>query len=218
MPEDKSKKSPEELKEDRLKRKRLSRFTLSPSYNAAAVIAPYAGIYGEQDVDELALHLLEVCEKDLINNNLDRSEEMLLSQAHALQAIFTNLSRRAFMVEHVDYLERYLRLALKAQAQCARTIEVLGTIKNPTSVAFVRQANIGQAVQVNNGTPDPAAANTEPSRARENLNSSNELLEVKDGQRLDTRETSTTSNINTHMEAVDQVNGIQNGKRQKPIE
>lgn len=212
MPKNKIQKSTKEMKEERLKRERLSIFTLSPSFNAAAVIAPYANIYGEQDIDELALHLLDINEKELTDKNLNRSEEMLLSQAHALQAIFTNLSRRAFKVEHMDYIERYLRLALKAQAQCARTLEVLGAIKNPASVAFVRQANIGQAVQVNNGTPPPATANTEPTRARENLNPSNELLEIKDGQRLDTRETSTTKRVDTHMEAMEQVNGAKDSR------
>ena len=44
-----------------------------------------------------------------------------------------------------------MRLALKAQSQCRATIEALTNIKNPRPVAYVRQANIGQAVQVNNG-------------------------------------------------------------------
>jgi hypothetical protein len=39
---------------------------------------------------------------------------------------------------------------LKAQSQCRATLETLGALKNVASVVFVRQANIGQGVQVNN--------------------------------------------------------------------
>ena len=56
--------------------------------------------------------------------------------------------------EHREYLpaaETYLRLALKAQAQCRATVEALAEIKNPRPVAFVKQANIAQGPQqVNN--------------------------------------------------------------------
>ena len=46
----------------------------------------------------------------------------------------------------------YMRLALKAQSQCRSTIEAINEIKNPSSApTFVKQANIGNAVQVNNG-------------------------------------------------------------------
>lgn len=209
MSKDKSKKVLKHQQDKNLKRKLQARLTLNPSYNAAAALMPYASIFGEQDINELTMELMDISERELKDKNLNYSEEMLLSQAHALQAIFTNLSRRALNVEHIENFERYLRLALKAQSQCTRTIEVLGAIKNPASVAFVRQANIGQAVQVNNGTPTPPSP-----RAREDLNSSNELLEVKNGQRLDTRTTSTTSSFDTHVETVEQVNGAKDNKRQ----
>jgi hypothetical protein len=52
------------------------------------------------------------------------------------------------------YLEaagKYMKLALKAQSQCRTTVEAIGELKNPQPVAFIRQANIGKAVQMNNG-------------------------------------------------------------------
>lgn len=51
------------------------------------------------------------------------------------------------------------RLALKAQAQGVRTLEVLGALKNPQPVAFVKQANIAHGPQqVNNGATEPLPA------------------------------------------------------------
>jgi hypothetical protein len=213
MTDNEIKESTEDPTKEEIKRRHLAMFTLSPSYNAAAVIAPYASIYGEQDIGELALHLLEISEKQFTDKNLNHSEEMLLSQAHALQAIFTNLSRRAFNNEQIDYFERYMRLALKAQAQSARTLEVLATMRNPASVAFVKQANIGQAVQVNNGIQPQTPHASQSTRASENLNPTNELLEIKDGQRLDSRTTRTTSSIDSPMETMEQVDRTQDKNR-----
>ena len=54
-----------------------------------------------------------------------------------------------------DYLEaadKYMKLALKAQSQCRTTVEAIGELKNPQPFSFVQRTNIGNAVQVNNGT------------------------------------------------------------------
>jgi hypothetical protein len=130
----------------------VAQVTLRPSLNAAAVIAEWGKAFGEQDIGELMLQLSEST-KALQNNDLRRCEAMLFTQAHALQAIFTNLSRRAAKQEYLKQFETHLRLAFKAQAQCVRTLEVLAAIKNPQPVAFVKQANIAHNQQVNNGTP-----------------------------------------------------------------
>jgi hypothetical protein len=91
---------------------------------------------------------------------------------------FMNLSRRAAYQEYLSQFEANLRLALKAQAQCVRTLEVLAAIKNPQSVAFVKQANIAHNQQVNNGT-------AAPSPTREIENPPNELLEAQTAEPLE---------------------------------
>jgi hypothetical protein len=103
---------------------------------------------------------------------------MLVGQAHSLDAIFTELARRsaANMGEYIEASEKYMRLALKAQAQCRATIETLAALKNPP-VVIARQANISAGPQqVNNGTPP---------RAEVSSNQPNELLEHSHEQRLD---------------------------------
>ena len=53
--------------------------------------------------------------------------------------------------EYLDATDRYMRLALKAQAQCRATVETLAEIKNPPTL-FARQANIAHGPQQVNNT------------------------------------------------------------------
>lgn len=59
------------------------------------------------------------------------------------------MARRAAlnMNGHLDATDELLRLALKAQAQSRATVEALAEVKNPRSVAFVKQANIAHGHQ-----------------------------------------------------------------------
>lgn len=47
--------------------------------------------------------------------------------------------------------ELVMRTALRAQGQCAQTLRVLGEVRNPKSVAFIKQQNVGAVQQINNG-------------------------------------------------------------------
>lgn len=92
-------------------------------------------------------------------------ETTLAAQATTLDAIFNELARRsaANLGEHPNVAERYLRLALKAQAQSRTTLQALSDIKNPRPVAFVNQANIAHGHQqvVNTGVTMGAEPPTE---------------------------------------------------------
>lgn len=130
-----------------------ARWNLSSAMNAAAVIEVYSkSVFGEQQGGAMEVYdvLNESIEK-VWDGDMKKCEAMLLSQAVALQSIFTNLSRRAIGQDYMKQMDGLLRLGLKAQAQAVRTIEALAEIKNPRSVAFVKQANIANNQQVNNG-------------------------------------------------------------------
>ncbi|MBD8476145.1 hypothetical protein IFT98_18195 [Pseudomonas sp. CFBP 8770] len=86
-----------------------------------------------------------------------------------------------------------MRLALKAQNQARATLQTLGELKTPKQVAFVKQANIGHQVQVNNGIQE------KPARTRKTKKAQNELLEVEHGERLDTRATGTAGGADPAM-------------------
>ncbi len=181
---------------------------LSASMNAVAVIEEYGKPMGEQDLAALFDALHESVEK-VWDGDMQRCEAMLLGQAHALQAIFMNLSRRAIRQDYLKQFETYLRIALKAQSQCRATLETLAAIKNPP-VAIVRQANIAHGPQqVNNGV----VAHDSSHRAREIENSQTQLLEANHGERLDTGTAGTAGEVNQELEAVGAINRPQDSGR-----
>lgn len=135
-------------------------------------------------------------------DDLSRPESMLIAQAHTLDGLFAKLATQALTVGNLDGMERYMRLALKAQNQSRATLQTLGEIKAPKQIAFVKQANIGNQVQVNNdGSPAR-------SRAKKKTKAPNELLEVEHGERLDTRATGSASGVDPAMAAME--------KKQRP--
>ena len=122
-------------------------------------------------VDELADQV-----KAVHGGKLARPEALLTVQAHTLDLLFNRLLRRAMGSDTIPPFEANMRMALRAQSQCARTIEVLSALKNPP-VVIAKQANVTTGPQQNNfGVP---------SRTGEIKNEPTELLETQDGERLD---------------------------------
>jgi hypothetical protein len=82
----------------------------------------------------------------------------------------SNALIRAAAARLADQIDRFTRLALKAQGQCRATIETLALMKNPPTV-FARQANIAHGPQqVNNGARPSSRAGdqeTEPNKLLE---------------------------------------------------
>jgi hypothetical protein len=168
----------------------FARTALRPSVRAAITTQAFSKQFGDLDLTALMDELVAQ-NRAASNGDLSRAEEMLLSQAHTLDAIFHELIRRAGcnMGKCLDATEIYMRLGLKTQSQCRATLETLAAIKNPAPVTFVKQANVAHGPQqVNNGT-SPAA---ELSRARESEKQQSKLLEQDNGERVDTGTRSTT--------------------------
>jgi hypothetical protein len=93
---------------------------------------------------------------------------------------------------------------LRAQSQCRSTWEALSAIKNPPVAGYVHQANIAHTQQVNNG------ASSDKPRTRENQNQENELLEQKNGERMDIGTTCATGKADPAMATVGEVDGAEN--------
>lgn len=156
-----------------------ARMVTSPTVLGAVTTQAFSNVFGETDLQSLVRELGRQVGK-VQENDLSRAESLLLTQAHTLDAIFNELARRAAlnMGEYINAMDRYLRLALKAQSQCRATLETLATIKNPP-VIYAKQANIANGPQqVNNGTV-PAHVGGETSIEP------NKLLEHQHEQRLD---------------------------------
>lgn len=61
------------------------------------------------------------------------ASDILAAQAMALDTMFTELAGRSFanLGQYVDAAERYMKLALKAQANCRATLEALAKLHQP---------------------------------------------------------------------------------------
>ena len=137
---------------------------------------------------------------------------MLISQATALQTIFTSLACKAQNQEYLKNLKAFVGLALKAQAQSRATISALVDLKYPRLATFVKQANIAHGPQqVNNST----AAGAHPEQyaqarthGKESKSKQNKLLEAdygQPGQRMDTRAAQKAEQCNQAVETVEPV-------------
>lgn len=190
--------------------RRLADIAINPLAGGAALVESFGkGLYGKQDVTELYLALLDRA-KAIRENKLGSVEDMLTAQAAALNAMFLELARRssANMGEYIEATETYMRLALKAQAQCRATLETLATIKN-APVIYTRQANIANGPQqVNNGTATP--------RASEPASPPNELLETEHGKRLEPGTAGSAIGGDPALEAVGAIDGAADGRGQGP--
>jgi hypothetical protein len=114
--------------------------------------------FGDLDIQEV-IGVMKGRQAQVRSGDLELLENMLTAQVFTLNALFNKLAQRSGlnMGEHLGAADTYMRLALKAQSQCRSTIEAINEIKNPSSATFVRQANIGNAVQVNNGANNPTS-------------------------------------------------------------
>ncbi|SMF95169.1 hypothetical protein SAMN02949497_2515 [Methylomagnum ishizawai] len=149
---------------------------------------------GSLDMAEITREL-QARNDEVWDGDLRQLEAMLNTQAHSLDAMFHALAERAAlnMGKNLGTTETYLKLAFRAQNQCARTLEALATMKNP-SVVIAQQANIAQGhQQVNNGTATSTPPRTRPAKNTGSNHSQvaqNKLItEPKNGETLDGRGT-----------------------------
>ncbi len=176
----------------------LATVSLQPAYRSASVISK---IDGDESIDFWDLtRAVKEQSAAIHTGNMKGAEEMLASHALALDSLFANLARRAGSNMEAGYgeaAERYMKLALRAQAQCAKTIQTMGELKNPRHIAFVQQANIANNQQVNNGEA-PRAVNNEFQQSK--------LIDGDThGLRMDARTTSAAGGADKTMETVGEV-------------
>jgi hypothetical protein len=189
------------------KDRQLADVALDPLFGAAVTCATFTQkLCGDTDINAVyeALHDRA---KAIRGNKLTSAEDLLTGQAAALHAIFLELTRRsgANLGEFIQAAETYMRLALKAQAQCRATLETLAAIKNPP-VVYARQMNIATGHQQVNNSPGAL-------RAGETAKAPNEVLETQhdESKRLESGPAGEAIRTNSAMEAVGAIDGATNG-------
>ncbi|MBT8562015.1 hypothetical protein G6717_05465 [Polynucleobacter paneuropaeus] len=178
---------------DQSKEEALAEFKSKSEYLSTAVIESFGVGIGDDFNFPSTIKTLEKTIQQIKSGDLSKIEEMYISQAMALEVMFTSLARRAKAQEKLLQYETHMRFALKAQNQCRATLQALVQLKQPSNTTFVKQANIAQGhQQVNN-------------LAEKNITPQNELLKGNYAE-LDTGTTTTPTGIDTTLEALGKIN------------
>jgi hypothetical protein len=191
--------------------RRAAQLGLSPVIVGTLTAATFAqSAVGKIDINEAVIVARERVDR-VREGNLSYVEATLTVQAMTLDSIFNEMAKRAAMNmgEHMAATETYLKMALKAQSQCRATLETLVEVKAPRVATFIKQANIANQQQVNNGGAG-TGGNGSSSQGK-NINQSNELLEAHHGKRLDTRAQGKAGGADPHLEAMGAVHRATNG-------
>lgn len=181
--------------------KDLAKLTTYPEVNAAKTLMKFAN---DDSLDIVAMtSALAEQTRAIRSGNIESMESMLAAHAYTLDVMFQHLACRAKRNMDGNCFnagQAYLKMAFRAQAQAARTIQTLGELKHPRAVAYVAQANIANGhQQINNG------------RAVENQNFQNKLIDGESHELpMDARTTKTASRADQALEAVESINRADN--------
>ena len=195
-----------ELKQrkDQTKEEALAEFNSKSEFLSTAVKESFNIGLGDDFSFQSTMQVLDRTIQQIQSGDLSKIEEMYISQAVALEAMFTTLARRAKAQEKLLQYETHMRFALKAQNQCRATLQALVQLKQPSNTTFVKQANIAQGhQQVNN-------------LAEKNITPQNERLKGNYAE-LDTGTTTTPTGIDTTLEALGKINGRKDTGRQEKV-
>lgn len=176
---------------DQTKEQALAEYKSKSKFLSTAVIESFGVGLGDDFSFQSTMQTLEKTIQQIQSGDLSKIEEMYISQAVALEGMFTSLARRAKNQEKLLQYETHMRFALKAQNQCRATLQALVQLKQPSNTTFVKQANIAQGhQQVNNGI-----------QLENKSNSQNKLLE--DINDLDTRTKAATKPVDSQLDALE---------------
>jgi len=133
--------------------KLLARVALEPGARHAAIGSNYAAsLFSDGHQTPIMASTAAIGDAMAKARNGDKAmpSDILAAQAVVLDTMFTELARRSAgnMGQYIDAAERYMRLALKAQANCRATLEALAKLHQPReqTVKHVHVNEGGQAI------------------------------------------------------------------------
>lgn len=192
----------------------LGSMLLDPAFQGGIVGASHAARFLEGWRPVSALNVrdaLEAMIEEVKAGDMARLEAMLVGQAVAAQAMFSDLAQRAACQSAIPARQSLTQLALKAQAASRATIDSIVNLKNPRTATFIKagQANVaapGSQQQVNNG-PHPTSHVRAPEVAPAGTNEVLALEVAKHGSTpMDGRTAEAPSRGNQVLAAVGEVN------------
>ncbi len=185
-------KQPIELSaKDQAKRKAIDKAKIYTSCNATSAFT--IDLLHEESLDiETLIDKMRDSVRQVNQGDLQEIEAMLMTQANTLNVLFHRSLSQVGNSEFLPQAQTFSDIALRAQNQCRKTLAALVEIKHPRRSTFIKQQNNAVNQQVNN----------EIQNENQKI-SANELLEINNEQRLDTRATFTSISANTQVEAVE---------------
>lgn len=174
------------------KQERIDNARIHINCFASAALA-ISNLHGRLDSGTAMDKLLNSAEK-INNGNISEIENMLMTQAKTLDYLFYDSINKLVNLDMINQIEVFTNIAFRAQAQCRKTLATLAEIKHPKRTTFIHKQN--NAIQVNHAVKSPSEENKISSKV------ANELLEVKNEQRLDTRAAIAPITDDSAMEAV----------------
>lgn len=197
--------SAEDIKKAKVRAARKARMTVDGGMASLQIMHMFGAPLACEELSTMELGLaLNDMVSQINSGEMSSVERLLTTQAVALNTLFGECARMAAknMGGHLPATEAYMRMALKAQQQSASTLKILGEIKSPGQVSFIKQQNNAAGhQQVNNGTAPPTRAREEKTVA------SNELLEHQHGEWLDAGKAGEAGRGDQTMETVGTVHG-----------
>jgi len=194
--------------EEKERREALAEIYMSPSFKATNLILSLGNQEGFGFLDII---------KELVNQsasflegNLKDAENMLFSQAKALEAIFYCYVDKMAKAEHMQQAQIYSDIALKAQKQARVALTTLMELKNPKQTAFIKQQNNAINQQVNNNNKVGKIENSKKKFANELLSEAQEVQY----ETLDATRACTPIPANTSMEAMETLHRRDNTPRE----
>jgi hypothetical protein len=174
------------------KQERIGNAKIYTNCFASAAIA-IGNLHGRLDQGAAMDKLLNSAEK-INKGNISEIEEMLITQAKTLDYLFYDAINKLVNLDMINQIEVFTNIAFRAQAQCRKTLATLAEIKHPKRTTFIHKQN--NAIQVNH------AVKSSPEKNKISSEVANELLEVKNEQRLDTRAATSPITDDSKMETV----------------
>ena len=141
------------MREGETRGKMLARVALDPLVRHASVASTFAKQTFSDGLPSSIMETAAALEESIAkaaSGDTALASRVLALQAVSLDAMFTELARRSSMKmgEYPHAMERYMRLALKAQSACRSTLEALARLHQPReqTVRHVHVNDGGQAV------------------------------------------------------------------------
>lgn len=147
----------------------------------------------------------------VVEGDMNKPEALLMAQAMSLNSIYNQCASLAGnnIGTRLQTAEVLMRMALKAQAQCTQTLRVLGELKTPKTVAFIKQQNNAAGPQQVNNGPVTQGAPAHAHGEKEMAVTTNELLtDKKDAQHAATLDTGATGRAGRENQTLEAVGAI----------